>query len=98
MASVQVGDGTILHDSVDDATTEIGTSDGRACLRGVRRGASECSELAIATNQEIQGPAGGSTYLKGAWTDGVSFVGERAQGVLLESDPGSIVGYSRGPS
>jgi len=92
--SAEVRDAAISDSAVNDATAEIRTGTVCAGFRRVGGGAAERTELSLPANQEIQGPAVGSSQLERAGADGVAFVGERAQEVSPEEDSGSIADRS----
>jgi hypothetical protein len=77
--SRQVIDRAIPHSPIDDALTELTTTrDGRFfCEVGPR--AAEGPQAPLAANQQIKGPASGTTDLKRARRDGETLVRDRIQ-------------------
>src|ERR1041384_1704965 len=80
--SPEIGDAAILNCTVDDVTAEIATTSLGADSGSVGGRAGEGPKPSIAANQQIQGPARGSTQLERAGANRVALIREGAHRVL----------------
>ena len=84
---MEIGDATIFDGPVDDVTAEFGTARLGARSRRIGVGTAEGPELPVAADQQIQGPASGSTELEGAGANGVALVRKGRYRALLSWTP-----------